>query len=130
MNVMNIQKNTLKKIGVLLFYVMFVYSGINKIFNFNSKVPVLVNKTGFPVSIASLGMVGVIILEIFGSLIMIIDAYSETTFHDSLVKFTKIMFILFLIVVTLLYHPPWKQIIPFLSNLTTFGGMIYMYSDL
>ena len=109
---------------------MFFYSGINKIFGFDSKVSVLMKKTGFPLTIAALGMVGVILLEIFGSIIMVGDAYDEKMLDENLVKGTKIMFAAFLIVVTMLYHPPWKQTIPFLSNLTTLGAMIYMYSDL
>ena len=75
-----VRKEVLKKIGVLLFYIMFFYSGIHKIFHFNPKVAVLTKKTGFPVIIATLGMIGVIILEIFGSLIMVGDAYDEHTY--------------------------------------------------
>ena len=33
---------------------------------------------------------------------------------------------IFYIVVTIIYHPPGKSVIPFLSNLTTFAGLLLM----
>ena len=40
------------------------------------------------------------------------------------------LYLLFLIVVTLLYHPPTDKMIPFLSNVTTFGGMLLIYNSI
>lgn len=119
-----------KQLAIILFYLMFIYSGVNKIFTFNKKVTVLANKTGLPNYINVLGMIGVIILEILGSLILIINSFDNKIIDKKIIKFTNILFLLFLIVVTLLYHPPNKKIIPFLSNLTTFSGILYMYGDL
>jgi len=119
-----------KQLATILFYLMFIYSGVNKIFTFNKKVTVLANKTGLPNYINVLGMIGVIILEILGSLILIINSFDNKIIDKKIIKFTNMLFLLFLIVVTLLYHPPNKKIIPFLSNLTTFSGILYMYGDL
>jgi hypothetical protein len=120
----------LKQISVILFYVMFVYSGYTKIINFNNKVSTLQLKTKLPYIINVGGMIGVIILEIIGSLIIITHYLKKDLIPLWVVKFVKNIYLLFLVVVTLLYHPPGKKIIPFLSNLTTFSGMLYMAGDL
>lgn len=120
----------IKKIAVILFYVMFIYSGFNKIGNFSKKVDGLQQKTGLPPIINVLGMIGVIILELLGSVIMIAHYCKKDIVPLPIVKFTKILYLLFLVVVTFLYHPPTGKIIPFLSNLTTFAGLLYMSADL
>ena len=120
----------IKQISVILFYVMFLYSGYNKIFSFNKKVDLLQQKTGLPYLFNAGGMIGVILLEIIGSLIMIIHYFKKDLIPIQIVKYVKINYLLFLIAVTLLYHPPTQKMIPFLSNLTTFSGLLYMYSDL
>ena len=40
-------KSTIHKLAILLFFIMFVYSGFNKIIKFNKKVSNLSNKTGY-----------------------------------------------------------------------------------
>lgn len=121
----------LKQIAILLFYVMFLYSGINKIFTFQKKVNTLGKKTNLPYTINVLGMIGVIMLEILGSLIIIAHSLNLIKIPKLIVKLTYILYLMFLVVVTLLYHPPTdKKIIPFLSNLTTFSGLLYLYQDL
>ena len=124
-----INKINFKQLAILLFYIMFIYSGVNKINTFSKKTETLGNKTGLPNIINQLGMIGVILLEIIGSLIIIYDSYNKNVIPKLLIDFTKIQFLLFLIVVTFLYHPPTEKIIPFLSNLSTFSGLLYMYSD-
>lgn len=121
-----------KKIAICLFFTMFIYSGIMKIFRFKKKVKFLQKKTKLPLLINQLGMIGVILLEIIGSLIIIVHyLYPQVKIPITLIKFIKSLFLIFLVVVTLLYHPPSKKVmIPFLSNLTTFGGLLYMFSDL
>ena len=122
----------MKKIAICLFFTMFIYSGIMKIFRFKKKVKFLQKKTKLPLLINQLGMIGVILLEIIGSLIIIVHyLYPQVKIPITLIKFIKSLFLIFLVVVTLLYHPPSKKVmIPFLSNLTTFGGLLYMFSDL
>ena len=119
----------IKNIAILLFFVMFLYSGFTKILNFDKKVLTLQKKTNLPHMINVIGMISVILLEIFGSLLVIVDSYYPNLINKKYIQFTYIMFLTFLVVVTLLYHPPGKHMIPFLSNLTTFGGLLYIYSN-
>lgn len=120
----------LKSIAIILFFTMFIYSGFNKISGFEKKVLTLQTKTHLPYIINVFGMISVILLEIIGSFIMILHFLMNNLINIYLVKFTVILFLLFLIVVTFLYHPPTDKLIPFLSNMTTFGGLLYIYSDL
>ena len=120
----------LKSIAIILFFIMFIYSGFNKIRGFEKKVLTLQEKTQLQHIINVLGMIGVILLEIIGSFIMVLHFLMNNLINIYLVKFTAILFLLFLIVVTFLYHPPTDKLIPFLSNMTTFGGLLYIYSDL
>ena len=114
----------LLSIYIVLFFIMFIYSGFSKIKNFQKKVSILQSKTHLPHIINVLGMFGVMTLEVFGSLIMIAHFYNPKLLPFTLTKMVNILFILFLIVVTILYHPPWDKKIPFLSNLTTFAGLL------
>ena len=121
----------LKQISILLFYVMFLYSGVNKIVTFPKKVRILQKKTNLPFFINVIGMIGVILLEILGSLLIIAYSLNLTKVPKIIIKLIYILYLMFLVVVTLLYHPPTnKKIIPFLSNLTTFSGLLYLYQDL
>jgi hypothetical protein len=105
---------------------MFIYSGFNKIFNFSKKVSVLSAKTGLPLLVNQLGMLGVILLELIGSVIIILYFFNCKYVDYNLVMYTNYLFLLFLIAVTFMYHPPWRTPIPFLSNLTTFAGLLLL----
>lgn len=120
----------MKLIAIILFFTMFIYSGVSKILNFEKKVKTLENKTHLPHFINNLGMITVILLEIIGSIMMIIYFSNFKIIKKNYIKLINLLFLLFLIVVTLLYHPPTDKMIPFLSNLTTFAGLLYIYSDL
>jgi len=111
---------------VILFFVMFIYSGFNKIFNFSKKVSVLSAKTGLPLLFNQLGMLGVILLELIGSAIIILYFFNCKYVDYNLVMYANNLFLLFLIAVTFMYHPPWRTPIPFLSNLTTFAGLLLL----
>lgn len=113
--------------AVVLFFTMFIYSGSKKITNFKKKVEILSTKTGLPHFINIIGMLGVIGLELFGSLLIIIHVFNRNVVDYDLIEFVFLLYFLFLIVVTFLYHPPWEQTIPFLSNVTTFSGLIFLY---
>ena len=129
-----------KKYGILLASIMFLWSGINKINNFNKKVTTLMNKTGLNKLLCSSGMIGVILLETVGFLILIEYFFGITIISNlftryikknNLVKIILLALLLFLIVVTLIYHPfSLSHPIPFFSNLTTFGLFFYVYNDL
>lgn len=129
--------------GVTLYQVMFAYSGANKIRDFDTKVDTLVAKVrqrtqlDLPRPLASLGMAGVILLEIVGSLVLILYA-ARALFSDTppsrtwklMARCTLVLMILFVVTATLLYHPPTKRVIPFLSNVTTASGFILMWQAL
>ena len=129
-----------KKIGILLASIMFIWSGINKIQNFDKKVSTLMKKTGLNTLICSTGMIGVIILEILGFIILneyffginiISSLFTRYINKKTLVKVILLLLLLFLIVVTLIYHPyNSARPIPFLSNLTTFGLFLYVYNGM
>ena len=115
-----------RQLSVILFFVMFIYSGFNKIFNFSKKVSVLSAKTGLPLLFNQLGMLGVILLELIGSAIIILYFFNCKYVDYNLVMYANNLFLLFLIAVTFMYHPPWRTPIPFLSNLTTFAGLLLL----
>ena len=122
----------LQKIAIVLFFIMFVYSGFNKIPNFSKLVSGLAKKTNLPSPINELGMIGVILLETIGALVVVYyfllgeNRYIKRDY----IKYIVLAFILFMIVVTPLYHPPTDKIIPFLANMTTTGGFLLIYSVL
>ena len=124
---------TIPKVAVLLFFVMFIYSGTMKIMGFSKKTKGLSNKTGLPYPINELGMIGVILLEVIGSLIIISYFWGEKNIfgirlEKEYMKYLLQIYLLFLVVVTFLYHPPTDKLIPFLSNVTTFGGLLLIYN--
>lgn len=117
----------------ILFFIMFVYSGYDKIVYFNSKITSLNNKLSkynLPNSILKFGMILVILLETLGPIIILLRMIlgkNSPNILKILSNVTFVCYILFLIVVTLIYHPPNDKIIPFLSNCTTLGGIILMF---
>lgn len=123
---------TIPKIGILLFFIMFIFSGIRKIPNFNKLVSGLSKKTYLPYPMNELGMIGVILLEIIGALIIVcyfwFPEMTKKYIQKEYIKYICQLFIAFMIVVTPLYHPPHKQIIAFLSNVTTTGGFLLIYN--
>ena len=123
---------TIPKIGILLFFLMFIYSGFGKILDFQKKTKGLAKKTGLPYPINELGMISVILLEIIGALIIVsyfwFPKMTQKYIKKEYIKYICLSFIAFMIVVTPLYHPPHKQIIAFLSNVTTTGGFLLIYN--
>ena len=123
---------TIPKIGVLLFFIMFVFSGVGKIMNFQKKTKGLAKKTKLPYPMNELGMIGVILLEIIGALIIVgyfwFPQITQKYIQKEYIKYICLSFIAFMVVVTPLYHPPHKQIIAFLSNVTTTGGFLLIYN--
>ena len=120
---------TTEKIAIILFFIMFIYSGFNKIFNFSTKTEGLAKRTNLPYLINEIGMLGVILLEIIGSFIIIYFFFGGNINKEYVIRVVG-LFLLFLIVVTFLYHPPTDKIIPFLSNVTTFSGLLLIYDIL
>ena len=123
---------TIIKVAVFLFFIMFIYSGFGKITSFKKKTLGLSKKTRLPYPINELGMIGVILLETIGALIIVCYFWFPKITLEYIpkqyIRYICLLFIAFMIVVTPLYHPPHKQIIPFLSNLTTTGGFLLIYN--
>ena len=141
----NLELNdTYKKYGILIASVMFIWSGIDKINNFDKKVLTLMNKINLNENICMFGMILVILLEIVGFLFLNEYYFKMKKLYDlfkkinvfvkltqkQLIQIILILILLFIIVVTLIYHPPTDKPIPFLSNLTYFGLFLYVYCDL
>jgi len=129
---------SLKCISIILISIMFLWSGVQKILHFQNKVTVLSKKTNMPKWLSSLGMIGVIILEILG-FILLIGNCCKLTFpflpkwlsRKQMIEYILLAILAFLIVVTFIYHPPsMKKPIPFLSNLSIFGAFLYIYADI
>lgn len=130
----------MKSFAILVMSVMFIWSGINKTLNFDKKVSVLEKKTGLPEMLCMTGMVCVIILELLGFILLLEYFFKMPVLTKILEKFIKqeqlirlilIAIILFIIVVTLIYHPlNFERPIPFLTNLTILGAFIYIYDDM
>ena len=134
-----------KKYGILLASVMFIWSGTNKILHFDKKVLTLMDKIDLNKNICILGMILVILLEIIGFMFLVEYFFNSNVLFNifnkfniflklsqkQLIQIILLSLLLFLIVVTVIYHPfSLKHPIPFLSNLTTFGLFMYVYSDL
>jgi hypothetical protein len=105
-----------------------------KIKGFDKKTNGLQKKTGLPFIINQLGMTGVILLEIFGSLLIVLYFFDNPLnmkiVNKDIIKLVCLIYMLFMIVVTFLYHPPQDKMIPFLSNVTTFGGLLLIYNNI
>ena len=121
-------------IASILFFIMFIYSGYDKIIHFNDKIKSLDSKISkyikLPEILLKFGMILVILLEIIGPIIILTRMILGKNSPNILKILSDITFgcyILFLIIVTLIYHPPNDKIIPFLSNCTTLGGIILMF---
>jgi uncharacterized membrane protein YphA (DoxX/SURF4 family) len=122
--------NIILIIALIFILPMFIWSGVNKILNFDKKVKTLGKKLSFlPKFCCDFGMVMVIILEIIGSLILLYSAIfykNRSPLLHTITNITLILFILFLIVVTFIYHPPGKKMIPFMSNMCDIGAFILL----
>ena len=125
--------------AITMFQAMFLYSGSMKILNFDKKIQTLIKKLqerfslNLNQSLATGGMIGVVLLEIIGSFCLI--AYSiyrmkhvPSNTLKSFITGLIVTFVLFVAVVTVIYHPPSDKKIPFLSNLTTLSGFILMHN--
>ena len=127
-------KKLIQRLAILCFFAMFIYSGIMKIKGFDKKTNGLQKKTGLPFIINQLGMTGVILLEIFGSLLIVLYFFDNplnmNIVNKDIIKLVCLIYMLFMIVVTFLYHPPQDKMIPFLSNVTTFGGLLLIYNNI
>ena len=130
---------SLKQLAFILVSIMFVWSGFGKISSFNSNVTGLTKKTGLPSALCSIGMFLVVILEIVGFIVLleyflnikgVSGLFSSILSQKQLSKYILVCVLLFLVVVTLIYHPfSFSSPYPFLKNLSLFGAFLYIYAD-
>ena len=122
-------KKIILNIAIILFFVMFIYSGIMKIKNFDKKSSILAKKINSSKQIANIGIVMVILLEVICSLYIIFYILfnkKDKNIYRILALISVALFLIFMIVVTFIYHPPTDKLIPFMSNLTTFAGFLFI----
>ncbi len=123
-------------VSVTLFFVMFIYSGIDKIIHFKLKSKRLSKKMNVGKTLANLGLSSVILLEVIASVVVIFYFWkkyfqkkkdSADKVFKNIVKILIWGFVVFVVAVTWLYHPPTtKKIIPFLSNVSTLAGCLLL----
>ena len=118
---------SLLQIAIIIFFAMFFFSGIALTTTFNKTVSILIKKTNIPYTISYLAILGGMILKIVGTIIMVLYFFNKYI-PTIVAKIVNIIFLLFMVIVTLIYHPPWKNIIPFMSNLTIFGGLLIIHT--
>ena len=114
----------------VLITLLFFLSGFDKIYNFGKSSGKFAKKMGFPLTLAQLIIIFVIVLEIVAP--SVIAAYSFTG-DASLVPFFKLAVLalmVFTIIATLIYHNPFKnkeKYYAFMSNVSTLGGLVLLY---
>ena len=136
---MNNNTVSLKQLAFILVSIMFIWSGIGKISSFSSNVTGLTKKTGLPSALCSIGMFLVVILEIVGFIVLleyflnikgVSGLFSSVLSQKQLSRYILVCVLLFLVVVTLIYHPfSISSPYPFLKNLSLFGAFLYIYAD-
>ena len=117
-----------KNISLLIFFIYFIISGYNKTNNFKKFSKSLMNKLNIPVLLSQILLFLAILLEVFGSLIIVLNNLFFS-FPEILMHFTYLTYLLFLLLVTLIYHPYKKDPYKFLANTSLFGAILFFYID-
>ena len=104
-------------IGRILLVLIFLLSGIGKIFNFEGTVQYMA-KVGMPMT--TFFALGAIFLELVGSITVILGYFT---------RFGAVLLLIFLIPTTLIFHgnigDPMQKI-HFLKNVSMFGGLLVL----
>ena len=108
---------------------LFFLSGLYKIKDFKQVTKGFVTKTNLPLTFAQIVIVCVILLEIIAPLIITLYSYNLNTNLFFYTKLSIIGLIIFTILATLIYHfpPVSSNYYPFMSNLSTIGGLCLLY---
>lgn len=116
-----------EKLAIILLVLMFLLSGINKIFLVNETVSSLQGKLPY-LGFHNLIIVAVILLEIILSIIIIYYAISGNNKREA--YYSVIGLIIFTLLATFIYHPPdftnYKRSIPFWANISLLGGLLLL----
>jgi len=105
--------------------IMFFLSGIDKMINFYKISNEFATKTPvkIPIQIAYLAIIVAIIIELAAPILINVGLIKK---NKKLVLYSTLFLIVFTVLATLLYHfpPIGYQYYPFMSNLTTIGGLM------
>lgn len=115
-------------ISINIMLIMFFVSGINKVLDFNNTVEGFIKKVPLSTKfIAIFAILSAIAIEILAPI-----AINYGHFHDKkeIAALGLVSLILFTILATIIYHfpPLGKHYYPFMSNLTTLGGLMLALS--
>lgn len=114
-----------KLIPVNVMMIMFFLSGIDKMINFykisnefTTKTPVKI-----PIQLAYIAIIIAIVIQLAAPILINVGLIKK---NKRLVFYSTLSLIVFTILATLLYHfpPTGYQYYPFMSNLTTIGGLM------
>ena len=114
-----------KLIPVNIMMIMFFLSGINKMINFYKISNEFTKKTPvkIPIQLAYMAIIIAIIIELIAPILINVGLIKK---NKRLVFYSTLSLIVFTVLATLLYHfpPTGYQYYPFMSNLTTIGGLM------
>lgn len=114
-----------KLIPVNIMMIMFFLSGIDKMINFYKISNEFTTKTlvKIPIQLAYMAIIIAIIIELVAPILINVGLIKK---NKRLVFYSTLSLIVFTILATLLYHfpPTGYQYYPFMSNLTTIGGLM------
>ncbi len=115
-------KIIIKLVSISLISILFIVSGIHKIFSFNDTVESLKSKLPIDKTFAQVLIILAILFVFIGPLLI---GLSIILHNSLLLKFGSLILILFVLLVTPVYHPPSEssQLINFLKNLALIGGL-------
>ena len=116
-------------LGSILLLLLYLFSGVSKILNFNNTVNGLHEKIVFnkmPLIVSRLAILCAIIILIVAPLIILYNDFQQKT--QMIYKLSGIALIIFTILATLLYHFPTEegQLHHFLKNTSIIGGLIIL----
>lgn len=113
-------------LGIVLIGLLFVISGIKKIFNFDNMVKSINSRILFnnlPLIVSQIAIILTILILICGPLMMI---YGYTNNIKSIRNIGSYLLIFFLVLTLIFYHPPTlkSEQTNFLKNTAIIGGLI------
>ena len=125
-----------QRIGIFLILILYLFSGIGKLFDFNNTVEKIYQKKMFnifPRIISVISIIITILLLTIGSIILIYSHFSkDNLLIKNIAFYVNIALILFTILVTFIFHFPDSkpQIIHFLKNTSIIGGLLLSLDSL
>ena len=114
----------IKIIGIILLSILFIYSGIHKIFNFNTTSIGFNQKVKFlDFNIAQVLIIIAILILLISPVMMLFGVYKD---DKSLLKYGSAALIVFTIVATIIYHPITEESERYnmLKNISIIGGLL------